>query len=109
MGLGIKKGDTVQVISGQYGPSEGNVVRGKVLAVLAKKGMALVEGVNMVKKHQKPKSQQDQGGITEKEAPIRLSKLMLVDPKTGLASRTSNAVDEAGHKIRRSKKSGNEV
>ncbi len=109
MGLKIKKGDTVLVISGQHRPSEGNMVRGKVLAVLPKSGRALIEGVNMVKKHAKAKSQQQPGGIIEKEAPIRLSKLMLVDPKTGIASRYTNEKDDKGNKIRRSKKSKNEV
>ena len=109
MGLSIRKGDTVLVISGNERPSEGRMVRGRVLSVHPKKGTALVEGVNLVKKHQKARSQQQQGGIIEREAPIRLSKLMLVDPKTGIASRFSNERTDDGDKVRRSKKSKNEV
>lgn len=110
MGRGIKKDDMVLVISGNDRPRGGQFVRGRVLAVFPKKGTALVEGVNMIKKHQKARSQNEQGGIIEKEAPIRLSKLMLVDPKGGdVASRFSNAVDDKGNKIRKMKKTGNEV
>ncbi|MBI1783701.1 50S ribosomal protein L24 [Candidatus Sumerlaeota bacterium] len=109
MGLRIKKGDTVLVISGNYRPREGNSVQGKVLAVFPKKGKALVEGVNMAKKHTRARSQNEPGGIVERESPIRLSKLMLIDPKTGKPSRFSNAVDKDGNKTRKMLKSGNEV
>lgn len=103
MGLSIKKGDTVRVISGlQKGAT------GRVLACFPKKGTALVEGVAMVKKHMRQRGQQ-QGGIMERERPIPVSKLMLVDPKTGRAARFSNDRAEGGNKIRRSKDSGNEV
>jgi large subunit ribosomal protein L24 len=62
---------------------------------------AVVEGVNVIKKHQKPRSQNDQGGIIEREAPIRMSKLMLVEPGgKGRAGRFRAGRDEQGNKIR---------
>jgi len=105
MGLGIKKGDTVLVISGKYKDATG-----RVLAVFPKNEKALVEGVNIVKKHQKARSQEQPGGIIEKEMPIHLSKLMLVDPKTSKARRFRNVVLENGAKVRRQiVKSGEEA
>ena len=96
MSLSIKRDDMVLVLSGKY-----KGVRGRVLAVLPKKGSAIVEGVKMIKKHQKPRSQQDPGGIIEKEAPIDLSKLMLVESGAkGRAARYGIKVDEHGNKIR---------
>jgi large subunit ribosomal protein L24 len=75
----IKKGDTVRVIAGSYKGSEGSV-----LSVSRETNKALVEGVNLVKKHNKPNAQNPQGGITEKEAPIHISNLSLLtaDGKT---------------------------
>lgn len=96
MGLRIRKGDTVLVISGKYKDATG-----RVLAMFPKDEKALVEGVNVVKKHQKAKSQEQPGGIIEKEMPIHLSKLMLVDPKTSRARRFRNVVLENGAKVRR--------
>jgi len=100
MGLKIKKGDTVRVISGN---SVGNV--GRIIQVFPKKNRAIVEGVNMVRKHMKARSQQEPGGIIDKEAPVHMSNLMLVDPKSGAASRFANAHDDKGNKVRRLKKS----
>ena len=71
--LKIKSGDTVRVITGDHKGSEG-----KVLKVLKDKNKAIVEGVNMVKKHMKPSAQSPQGGIVEKEASIQLSNLSLL-------------------------------
>ena len=68
--LKIKSGDTVRVIAGDHKGSEG-----KVLSVLREKNKAIVEGVNMVSKHQKPSAQNPQGGIVQKEAPIHVSNL----------------------------------
>lgn len=103
MSLRIKSGDTVMVISGR---DKG--ARGRVLAFYPKADRALVEGVNMIKRHTKPRGQQ-QGGIIEKESPIHVSNLMLVDPKTNIASRFSSPVDEKGNKARRSTANGNEI
>ena len=72
----IKSGDTVQVIAGDHKGTEG-----KVLKVLKDKSKAIIEGVNMVKKHMKPSAQNPQGGIVEKEAPIHLSNLSLLTAK----------------------------
>lgn len=96
MGLKIKKGDTVLVISGKY-----KGATGQVLAIRPDDEKAWVERVNLVKKHQKPRSQEQPGGIIEKEMPIHTSKLMLVDPKTGRARRFRNEVGKDGRKVRR--------
>jgi large subunit ribosomal protein L24 len=98
----ITSGDTVQVIAGDHKGSEG-----KVLRVLRDKNKAIVEGVNTVSKHEKPSAQNPQGGIVEKEAPIHLSNLSLIDPKSGEATRVGYEVRD-GKKVRVAKKS-NEV
>ena len=74
--LKIKTGDTVRVIAGDHKGSEG-----KVLTVFIEKNKAIVEGVNMIKKHMKPSAQNPQGGIVEKEAAIQISNLSLIPPK----------------------------
>jgi|SRR5699024_6098739 len=79
--LKIKTGDKVQVIAGENKGREG-----KVLTVLTNKNKALVEGVNLVKKHIKPNASNPQGGISEQEAPIAISNLALVD-KNGKPTR----------------------
>ena len=99
--LKIKSGDTVKVIAGDHKGSEG-----KVQKVLADKNKAIVEGVNMVKKHTKPSAQSPQGGIVEKEAPIQISNLTLLTSK-GEATRIGYRMED-GKKVRFSKKS-NEV
>ena len=99
--LKIKSGDTVKVIAGDHKGSEG-----KVLTVLIEKNKAIVEGVNMVKKHTKPSAQNPQGGIVEKEAPIHISNLSLLTSK-GEATRVGYRM-EGDKKVRYSKKS-NEV
>jgi large subunit ribosomal protein L24 len=102
--LNIKKGDNVLVITGN---SKGQ--KGKVLEVIRKTDRAIVEGVNMVKKHTKPNAANPQGGIVEKEAPVHVSNLMLVDPKTGAATRVGRRLDENGKVVRYAKKSGEEI
>ena len=102
MKIRIKSGDTVQVIAGDHKGSEG-----KVLRVIRDKNKAIVEGVNMVSKHEKPSAQNPQGGIVEKEAPIHLSNLSLIDPKSGDPTRVGYEVRD-GKKVRVAKKS-NEV
>jgi len=82
MKLKIKTGDTVKVIAGDHKGSEG-----KVLQVDREKNKAIVEGVNEVSKHEKPSANNPQGGITKKEAPIHISNLSLIDPKSGEATR----------------------
>ena len=99
--LKIKTGDTVKVIAGDHKGSEG-----KVLQVLIDKNKAIVEGVNMVKKHTKPSAQSPQGGIVEKEASIQISNLSLLTSK-GETTRVGFRV-EGDKKVRFSTKS-NEV
>ena len=103
--LHIKKGDAVIVISGEYKGQQG-----KVLEVFPAKSRAIVEGVNMVSKHTKPNSENPQGGIIKKEAPIHISNLLLVDPSSGEATRIGRRLDEKTNKlVRYSKKSGEEI
>ena len=102
--LHIKKGDTVQVITG-----EDVGKKGRVLEIIRKTDRAIVEGVNIIKKHTKPNTEHPNGGIVEKEAPIHISNLMLVDPKTGAATRIGRRLSENGNLVRYSKKSGEEI
>ena len=99
--LKIKTGDTVRVIAGDHKGSEG-----KIIKVLLDKNKAIVEGVNMVKKHMKPSAQSPQGGIVEKEALIQISNISLLTAK-GETTRVGYKM-ENGKKVRFSKKS-NEV
>ena len=96
----VKKDDTVKVISGESKGEEG-----KVLEVYPSKNKALIEGVNMVKRHTKPNAAHPNGGIVDQEAAIHISNLMLVDPKTGEATRIGRK-DVDGKMQRYSKKTG---
>jgi large subunit ribosomal protein L24 len=104
----IKENDQVEVISGNY-----KGVRGTVQRVLPSKNRVVVSGVNLVKKHQKPRPTggrtQAQGGIIEFEAPIHISKVMLVCPETNEPTRVGIRRDEDGKRIRFSKKSGKDI
>lgn len=102
--LHIKKGDTVMVISGE---DKGH--SGRVLEVLVKEQRAIVEGLNMIKRHAKPSAKNPQGGIISKEAPIHISNLNVVDPKTGKATRIGRRLNENGKLVRYAKKSGEEI
>ena len=102
--LHIKKGDTVYVNAGE---SKGKT--GRVLKVLVEKQRAIVEGVNMVSKSTKPSAKNPQGGIVKQEAPIHISNLKVVDPKTGEATRIGRKVGADGKLVRVSKKSGEEI
>ena len=82
---------------------------GKVLKVFVKAQRALVEGVNKVKKSQKPSAKNPQGGIVEMEAPIQISNLNPVDPKTGKATRIGRKLNAEGKLVRYAKKSGEEI
>jgi large subunit ribosomal protein L24 len=97
--LKIKSGDTVTVIAGDHKGAEG-----KVLKVDREKNKAIVEGVNMVSKHTKPSAKNPQGGIVKKEAPIHISNIALIDPKSKKATRVGIKV-EGDKKVRVSKKS----
>jgi large subunit ribosomal protein L24 len=99
--LHIKKGDTVQVIAGDdKGKS------GKVLEIVSEKNRAIVEGINIVTKHQKPSAGKPEGGIKKTEASIHISNLMLVDPASGKPTRVGRKADDKGKLQRYSKKTG---
>lgn len=97
--LKIKSGDTVIVTAGDHKGSEG-----KVMSVNLLKNKAIVEGVNMVSKHEKPSAANPQGGIVKKEALIHISNLSLIDPKTAKPTRVGYKMED-GKKVRFSKKS----
>ena len=101
MAARIRKGDRVEVISGA---SKGR--RGEVLQVLPKDNRAVVQGVRMATKHTKPTGMGQPGGIVQIEAPIHLSNLMLVDPKTDKKTRVGFRVLEDGRKVRIAKAGG---
>jgi len=100
--LHIKVGDTVKVISGEANGQEGNV-----LSIDRKKMRATVEGVKLMKKHQKPSASNPEGGIVEMEAGIHVSNLMVV--VKGEASRIGRKPNKDGKLVRYSKKSGEEI
>jgi large subunit ribosomal protein L24 len=102
--LHIKKGDIVKVIAGDdKGKS------GRILEVNREKETAIVESINMVSKHTKPNAKSPQGGIVKQEAPIHISNLMIVDPKTSAATRIGRRLNEEGKLVRYAKKSGEEI
>ncbi|WP_036878609.1 50S ribosomal protein L24 [Xylanibacter oryzae] len=102
--LHIKKNDTVIVLSGN---DKGKT--GKVLKILVEENRAIVEGINVVSKSTKPSAKNPQGGIVKQEAPIQISNLSLIDPKSGKATRISIKKNEDGTKVRIAKKSGEEI
>jgi len=101
MGTRIKKDDEVVVISGR---DKG--ARGRVLRVIRDKDQVIVEGVGRVKKHQKPNQKNPQGGIIEKDLPIHISKVMLLDTKADKPTRVRAGKDADGKKVRVAVKSG---
>jgi len=100
MAAKIKKGDKVVVLTGR---DKGRT--GEVFEVRPKEGRALVRGVNLVKRHQKQTMKQE-GGITQREAPIHLSNLALADPKDGKPTRVGFKMLDDGRKVRFAKRSG---
>lgn len=102
--LKIKKDDIVIVISGE---SRGK--QGRVLKVIPDKNRAIVEGANIVTKATKPSAKHPQGGLVKIEAPINISNLALVDPKTGKPTRVGRRMGEKGKLVRYAKKSGEEL
>ena len=100
----IKKGDIVYVLAG-----DDRGKQGRVLSVQVSKNRAIVEGLNMVSKSTKPTAKYPQGGIIKIEAPIHISNLALLDPKSGKPTRIGRARNEEGKSIRISKKSGEEI
>lgn len=97
----VKKGDTVKILAGESKGSTGRITR-----MIPKMNRVVVEGVNMIKKHQKPSAANPQGGIVEMEAPIHISNVALVDPSTNEATRVGRKLDSNGNLVRYAKKSG---
>ena len=102
--LHIKKNDTVYVLSGNDKKKTG-----KVLKVLVEEKRAIVECINIVSKSTKPNAKHPQGGIIKQEAPIHISNLSVIDPKSGKPTRIGRRKDENGKSVRYSKKSGEEI
>ncbi len=100
----ITKGDTVRVVRGDDKGKEGEVVR-----VYLKTGRVVVRGVNIVKRHRKARRPEEQSGIIESEAPIALSNVMLINPKTGAPTRIKARTNADGTKERVSAKSGDAI
>ncbi|WP_314801086.1 50S ribosomal protein L24 [Alloprevotella tannerae] len=100
----IRKGDTVFVNAGE---DKGKT--GKVIRVITEKKRAVVEGVNIVSKNQKPNAKYPQGGIIKMEAPIHISNLNVIDPASGKPTRIGRRKNEEGKTIRYAKKSGEEI
>ena len=102
--MNFKKGDKVNVIAGKdKGKS------GKILHVLRESNRVVVEGINVVKKHQKPNATNQTGGIVEIEHPIHISNIMMADPKTGKSTRIGHEINKNGKKVRVSKKSNEKI
>ena len=102
--LHIKKGDTVYVLSG-----EDRGKTGRVLKVEVSKDRAIVEGINIVTKATKPSAKHPQGGLVKMEAPVHISNLSLLDPKTGKPTRVGRRLNDEGKFVRYAKKSGEEI
>ena len=106
----FKKGDRVMVIAGEQRPRKGpdgkkKPVDGQILKVFPEEDRVLISGVNMVKRHTK-QSARTQGGIITKEAPVHVSNIAHVDPKSGEATRIGFKTLQDGRKVRFAKKSG---
>lgn len=99
--LHIKKGDTVKVIAGDDKGKEG-----KVLEIVTAKNRAIVEGINIITKHQKPSAGKPEGGIQKTEASVHISNLMLIDPASGKTTRVGRKADDKGKLQRYAKTTG---
>jgi large subunit ribosomal protein L24 len=110
MALKIRRDDTVRIISGK---DRGKT--GRVLRVDPEKQKVFVEGANIIKRHMRPRTLRDTqraqeiGGIIEKEGPIHVSNVMLIDPDSGQPTRVSVSHDKGGRRVRVAKKSGKEI
>lgn len=102
--LHIKKGDQVYILTG-----EDRGKQGRVLEVQPAKNRAIVEGVNIITKATKPTAAHPQGGLVKKEAPINISNLALLDPKSGKPTRVGFRKNDEGKTVRYAKKSGQEI
>ena len=102
--LHVSKGDTVRVVRGDDKGKEGKVIR-----VYRKTGRVTIDGVNIVKRHRRARTPDEQSGIVDFPAPIHASNVMLLDPKTGEPTRTRRQIDEDGTKERIAVKSGESI
>lgn len=100
----IRKGDRVVVLTGKDRGKEG-----VVSASIPTRGKVIVEGVNMVKKHQKPTSQTQQGGIIDRDMPIDASNVAVINPKDGKPTRVGYRFDADGTKVRVCKRTGDDL
>ncbi|MFA6586053.1 MAG: 50S ribosomal protein L24 [Candidatus Paceibacterota bacterium] len=99
----LKKGDHVIVIAGK---DKGK--KGKIVTVLVEKNKVVVEGVNMMKKHQRPRKSGEKGSVIDKAMPMHVSNVQILDPKTGLRTRLGKK-NVSGKMVRITKKSGQEI
>ena len=102
--LHVSKGDTVRVVRGDDKGKEGKIIR-----VYTKTGRVTIEGVNIVKRHRRARTADEQSGIVNFPAPVHASNVMLIDPKSGSATRVRRQIDEDGTKERISVKSGEAI
>jgi large subunit ribosomal protein L24 len=102
--LHVTKGDTVRVVRGDDKGKEG-----KILRVYLKTGRVTIEGVNIVKRHRRARTADEQSGIVDFPAPIDASNVMLIDPKQNVPTRTRRQIDEDGTKERIAVKSGESI
>ncbi len=100
----LRRKDTVLVITGKAKGSQG-----KILKVIKEKNTVLVEGINKAKKHEKPNPKNEKGGIVEKEMPIHISNVMLINTKSGKPAKVVWRKNEDGKKIRVEKKTGTPI
>lgn len=96
----LKKGDNVVVLTGKDKGRSGEIIK-----LMPKEGKALVQGINMIKRHQR-QSQSQEAGIVNREAAIQVSNLALADPKDGKATRVGFKIMDDGRKVRVAKRSG---
>jgi len=94
--LRIRKGDMVRIIAGDDKGTKDSPKQGRVLEVFPEKNRVIVEGINMVTKHQKPSAGKPEGGIKKTEASIHISNVMLVDPASGKATRVGRKLNADG-------------
>ena len=104
MKLHVRKGDLVEVVSGVDSGK-----RGRILRVFPKSSRALVEGVHFIKRHTRPSQRNQQGGIVEKEGPLHVSKLMVVDPQSEERTRIRRRRLEDGSHVRLAATSGEQI
>jgi large subunit ribosomal protein L24 len=97
----IRRGDTVQIISGKFKGKQG-----RITAVLPDEDKVIVEGINIKKRHVKPNARMPRGGVVEREAPIHACKVMPLDPESGKPTRIRIQRDDSGKKTRVAVKSG---